>query len=597
MVKLNDIPPKELELRGLHVSLGITRGPAYVLRDEGFHFPIHSIPPSQVESEIERLERAFDETIRQIEELVSGQATAEKQLVDEIVDFHLMLAKDIPRYTAERTKKLISEDLMHAETAFHKTLQELIGLLGRSIVSRDEDVADIGQQILRNLTGKDLADFDDIDEPVILIAEDLSPSLTARLPRDKVLAFATTRGSRTSHTAIMARALEIPAVVGVPDLLNQIEEGQQVIVDGDRGRIVVNPTDRTVQWFGKRREASERRAEDLLRYRTLPGETTDGFVVGLRANIELPEEVEAVIAYGGDGIGLYRTEFLFMNRTDLPTEEEQFMAYRAVAESVAPKPVTVRTLDIGGDKFLTSFSAPKEMNPFMGWRAIRFCLEQPEIFGAQLRAMLRASQFGNLAIMFPMISEVRELRLALVALENAKTDLREKNIPFNEEVQVGAMIEVPSAALVIEGLAPLVDFFSIGTNDLIQYTMAADRGNERTAYLYDPLHPGVLKLIKNVVDVAHAAGKKVSVCGEMAAEIEFTLLLVGMRLDELSMSPITIPAVKRLIRSISLVESVPIAEDALSMTEPEMIRDYLDEKTRLAAPWTSELFESEEIPA
>ncbi|MCA9414615.1 MAG: phosphoenolpyruvate--protein phosphotransferase [Candidatus Omnitrophica bacterium] len=594
---MNAASNSDLELRGLAVSLGITRGPAYVLREEGMHFPAHSITPSQVDHEIERLDRAFEDTIRQIEQLISKQAAGEKQLVDEIVDFHHMLAKDIPRYTGERTKKLIRENLMYAETAFHKTLQDLIGVLGRSVVSRDEDVADIGQQILRNLTGKDLADFEDIEEPVILIAEDLSPSLTARLPRDKVLAFATTRGSRTSHTAIMARALEIPAVVGLPSLVDQVQEGVHVIVDGDRGRVIVNPSERAVLWYDRRKEASEKRAEDQLRYRTLPGETTDGFILELKANIELPEEVEAILAYGGDGIGLYRTEFLFMNRSDLPTEEEQFTAYRAVVESMAPKPVTIRTLDIGGDKFLTSFSAPKEMNPFMGWRAIRFCLEQPEIFGAQLRAILRASHYGNLSIMFPMIAEVRELRLALVALENAKTELRERGIPFNEEVEIGAMIEVPSAALVMEGLAPLVDFFSIGTNDLVQYTMAADRGNERTAYLYDPLHPGVLKLIQNVVEVAHAAGKKVSVCGEMAAEIEFTLLLVGMRLDELSMSPIAIPAVKRLIRSISLLESVPIADDALSMTEPEMIRDYLNEKTRHVAPWTVELFDSEEIPA
>ena len=594
---MNDAPRTDIELRGLAVSLGITRGVAYVLREEGLHLPVQALDPSQIDHEIERLDQAFQETIRQIEELTSDQSAAEKQLVDEIVDFHLMLAKDIPRYIGERTKNLIRNQYMYAETAFHKTLQDLIGILGQSVVSRDEDVADIGYQILRNLTGKDVADFDDIQEPVVLIAEDLSPSLTARLPRDKVLAFATTRGSRTSHTAIMARALEIPAVVGIPNLVNEIGEGEEVIVDGDRGRIIVNPSQRTALWFDRRKEASEKRAQDQLRYRALPGETTDGFVLGLKANIELPEEVESVLSYGGDGIGLYRTEFLFMNRADLPTEEEQFMAYRAVVEAVAPKPVTIRTLDIGGDKFLTSFSAPKEMNPFMGWRAIRFCLQQPEIFGAQLRAMLRASQYGNLSIMFPMIAEVRELRLALVALENAKTDLREKGTPFNEELEVGAMIEVPSAALVMEGLAPLVDFFSIGTNDLVQYTMAADRGNERTAYLYDPLHPGVLKLIKNVIDVAHTAGKRVSVCGEMAAEIEFTLLLVGMRLDELSMSPITIPSVKRLIRSISLVESVPIAEDALSMTEPEMIRDYLAEKTRQMAPWTVDLFDSEEIPA
>jgi len=584
-----DEPREEVEIRGLPVSLGIEIGPAYVLEEEGIHFPQHRIPSAEVERQIQRLEEAWDRTIRQIEETRSAHPTGERQLLDDIIDIHLMLAKDIPKYTRQRSHKLIREDRLHAETAFHSALQELAQRLGQSPLQRSEDVIDIGNQVIRNLVGMDITQFDDIESPVILVAEDLSPSLTARLPKGKVLAFATTRGSRTSHTAIMARALEIPAVVGVPALLEAVGDGDTVVVDGDRGRVVVRPGEATLGHYRRRQVDATRRIQAQLRYRDLQAETLDGFVIDLRANIELPEEVEAVLAHGGRGIGLYRTEFLYLNRADLPSEEEQYRAYRAVVEALAPNPVTIRTLDIGGDKFLSSIGAPKEMNPFMGWRGIRFCLEQPEIFHTQLRAILRASRHGNLSIMFPMIAEARELRLAAAALEAMKRELEEEGVAFNKEIAVGAMIEVPSAALMVGALAPLVSFFSIGTNDLVQYTMAADRGNERTAYLYNPLNPGVLRLVKEVVGGAHSAGKRVCMCGEMAGELAFSLVLVGLMVDELSMSPIAIPEVKRFIRSISLADAVPIAERALQMTEPDDIRDFLEECTCELAPWTAEL--------
>jgi phosphotransferase system enzyme I (PtsI) len=588
---------KEIEIRGLPVSLGIESGPAYVLQEKGYHFPLTRIEVSEIDRQIDRLEDAWDRTIRQIEETRRDRTSGERQLLDDIIDIHAMLAKDIPKHTRAQTVDLIRNERMCAETAFHFSLQDLIRKLGQSPLQRGEDVADIGYQVIRNLVGMEMAQFDDIEEPIILIAEDLSPSLTARLPREKVLAFATTRGSRTSHTAIMARALEIPAVVGLPSLLDQISDRAPVIVDGDRGRVVVNPSRATIEVYRKRREEAERRADEQMRYKDLEAETLDGFTIRLAANIELPEEVDAVIAHGGRGIGLYRTEFLFLNRADLPTEEEQYLAYSAVAKALAPMRVTLRTLDIGGDKFLTSINAPEEINPFMGWRGIRFCLEEPEIFGTQLRSILRASHHGNLAVMFPMISEIRELKLALAALEKAKADLKARGIPYNKNLEIGAMIEVPSAALMMKGLAPLVDFFSIGTNDLIQYTMAVDRGNERTSSLYNPLNPGVLRLIQEVVDAAHAVGKRVCMCGEMAGELGFTLFLLGMFVDELSMSPIALPEVKRLIRSVSLVDAVEVARRTLEMTDPDEIRHYLNEQTSRMAPWTEDFISRDEARA
>jgi phosphotransferase system enzyme I (PtsI) len=582
-------PSEEIVIRGLPVSLGIVQGPAYVLQEEGFHFPVTRLPAGEVDLQIERLERAWEQTIEQIEEARETNPVEGDDLTS-FIDLHLMLAKDLPKHTRAKTVQLIREERLPAETAFHMSLQDLLRLLSKNPIQRPEDVSDIGYQVIRNIVGKGQLQFDDIVEPVILIADDLSPSLTARLPREKVLGFATQRGSRTSHTAIMARALEIPAVVGLGSFLPQVEDQETIVVDGDRGRVVLRPTQATLKRFEKRQEAARLRAEAFLRYRDLEAETLDGFILRLPANIELPEEVEAVLTYGGWGIGLYRTEFLFLNRPDLPSEDEQFTAYRAVGEALAPKPVTLRTLDIGGDKFLSSIKLPKEVNPFMGWRGIRFCLEQPDIFSIQMRAILRASHFGNLNMMFPMISEARELRRALDLLEEVKADLRNKNIPFDESMPIGAMIEVPSAALMMGALSPMVDFFSIGTNDLIQYTMAVDRGNERTSGLYNPLNPGVLRLIKEVVNGAHSAGKKVSVCGEMAGELPFTLILLGMLVDELSMSPISIPEVKRLIRSVALSDAVPIAEAALKMTDPDEIRTFLEGKTCELAPWVSELF-------
>jgi phosphotransferase system enzyme I (PtsI) len=582
----------ETKLRGVPVSPGIEMGTIFLLQEEGFHFPTHHIDSSLIDSELQRLERAWELTVQQIEEIRNAQHGQERQLTDEIIDIHLMLASDIPLHINNRIEQLVREDHCHIETAFHRALQELLDRLSKSPLQRSEDVADIGQHVLRNLVGRDLTQFDNMTSPVVVVAEDLSPSMTVRLPKDKVLAFVTAHGSRTSHTAIMARALEIPAVVGVPDLLDHVNDEDMIIVDGDRGTVVIQPTLQTLERYKKLQEEVHFRLACHLQFRDLAAETKDGFTINLVGNIEIPEDVESVLNYGAKGVGLYRTEFLYMNRKDLPSEEEQFYAYRSVVEALAPETVVLRTLDIGGDKFPSSIKLPKEVNPFMGWRAIRFSLEQPEIFHTQLRAIMRASAYGNLSIMFPMISEVREMRLATIALKKVQEDLRSEGYPFNEDIPIGAMIEVPSSALAMEGLVSLVDFFSIGTNDLIQYTLAADRGNERTANLYDPLHPGVLHLIKNVVDKAHAHQRTVAVCGEMAGSIEYTLILIGLMVDELSMSPIAIPEVKRFIRELNFEEAVEIANQALKLTEPEEIRDLLMQESCRFAPWMAELMDS-----
>lgn len=577
-------PEDMIRIKGIPVSGGLEIGRAFVLLPEGIHLPLSKIDPSQADAELKRLDEAWDQTVSQIEESRSpGQS--ERQLVDELIDMHIMLANDMPQHTGPRVEQLVREEGFHIETAFHQALQELLQRLSLSQIQRSEDVEGIGHQVLHNLAGLSPKQFEDITEPVVLIADDLTPSMTARLPREKVLAFATQRGNRTSHTAIMARALGIPAVVSLPGLLDHVTDGELVVLDGSHGHVVIRPTEESLEKYKHGQKLYRERQEVLHQLIHYPAETRDGFKFSLMANIEMPEEVEAVIENGGNGIGLYRTEFLFMNRPDLPSEEEQFWAYRTVAESLAPNQVVIRTLDIGGDKTVESLSLPKEENPFMGCRAIRLCLQNPELFQTQLRAILRASNYGQLGLMFPMITDVRELRQAAEAVDEAKASLRHDGIEFDENIEVGAMVEVPSAALMVPSLANYVDFFSIGTNDLIQYTLAADRTNERTAYLYNPLHPSVLHLIKQVVVEAHRRGKRVCMCGEMAGQPELVLVLMGLMLDELSMSPLAIPEIKRCIRSVSLEQVVPITEQCLKMSDPVDIQKFVHKQVHRLLPW------------
>jgi phosphotransferase system enzyme I (PtsI) len=449
---------------------------------------------------------------------------------------------------------------------------------------RAADIKDVGRRALRNLLGKERETLATLKEEVIVVAHDLSPSDTASMHKEKVIGFATDMGSKTSHTAIMARALEIPAVVGLKNITQEIQAFDTLIVDGSHGSVIINPDEATRKRYRKDRESFELLEHELLKLRDLPAQTLDGHRVTLAANIEVPDEIKYVKEHGGEGIGLYRTEFLYLGRDDLPSVDEQFKAYKEVAQKFSSHSVIIRTLDLGGDKFLSYLNLAPEMNPFLGLRAIRLCLADIPLFKDQLRAILRASPYGNLKIMYPMISGVEEVKRANQILTEVKEELKKKGTPFNENLEVGAMIEIPSAALTCESIAQEVDFFSIGTNDLIQYALAADRVNENIAYLYQPLHPAILQLLKKIIDGAHRAGIWVGMCGEMAGEPLFTPILLGLGLDELSMSPVVVPEVKKIVRSLTLQEAKELSRKALELPTAQEIRALLKERIKKFMP-------------
>jgi phosphotransferase system enzyme I (PtsI) len=424
--------------------------------------------------------------------------------------------------------------------------------------------------VIGNLLGRSTKTLAHLDAPHVIVAHNLTPSDTAMLNRPMVLGIATDVGSRTSHTAIMARSLNIPAVVGLKDASTTLKNGDHVLLDGNKGLVILNPADESLWQYGELEVKLEEVEEQLTVLRDTASVTADGKQIILSANIELPEDVPLVIAAGAQGIGLYRTEFFFLNKTELPDEEKQYEAYRTVAEALLPQPVIIRTLDLGGDKFLSHSHLPTEINPFLGCRAIRFCLERPDVFKAQLRAILRASAVGNVRMMYPLISGLSELRQANEVLESCRSELRAEGASFNENLEVGIMVEVPSAALIADALAKEVDFFSIGTNDLIQYTIAVDRVNERIAHLYEPTHPAILRLMEMTVAAAHANDIWVGVCGEMAGEITLTPLLIGLGVDELSASPGLVPRVKKAVQTLDSQECAALlaeVRDLSSATE------------------------------
>ncbi len=560
-------PCGERRFQGVGVSPGIARGTVFVHRPDDEEPPVRRIEKAEIADEIARFEAALLATRAQILEMQERIATSIGAKDASIFDAHLLVVEDrtlIDEVLRKLQKEKYNIEHIFAQVAgrYAKTLSEIDDPYLRE---RAMDIHDVTRRIIHNLMGKQNTSLASIATPHILISHNLTPSDTAQLNRALVLGFGTDIGSKTSHTAIMARSLNIPAVVGLHDVSTQVATGDHVLLDGYSGAVIVNPSDQTLWEYGELELIKTQVEQKLTELRETESTTRDGRHVILSANIELPEDLVQVKESGAEGVGLYRTEFFYLNRAELPDEEDQYAAYRKVAEAVLPHSVIIRTLDLGGDKFMSALNLPEELNPFLGWRAIRFCLERVDVFKTQLRAILRASATGNVRIMYPMISGVDELRRANALLEECRAELRAEGVPFSETMEVGAMIEIPSAAISADILAREVNFFSIGTNDLIQYAIAVDRMNERIAHLYEPTHPAIIRLIRMTVEAAHARGIWVGVCGEMAGDIALTPLLLGLGVDELSTGAAIVPRVKRAVQSLDLNVCRQLIEDIQSL--------------------------------
>jgi phosphotransferase system enzyme I (PtsI) len=559
---------KEIRFEGAGVSPGIACGRVHVVRDEFDEVMRYRIASSQVADEISRFETALIQTRMQILEMQQRIAESIGAKDAAIFDAHLLVVED--RTLIDEVLRKLETDLCNVEWIFQEVATRYAETLNKIddpyLRERALDIQDVTKRVIRNLQGKAPKTFLALTEQHILIAHNLTPSDTASMNRAKVLGIATDLGSRTSHAAILARSLNIPAVVGLHDITAKLETGQQVLLDGHDGCLIVDPTSETLARYAGIESRRAKVTAQLKELRETTSTTRDGRHIVLSANIELPEDVDAVAANGAEGIGLYRTEFLYLNRTTLPTEDEQYKIYRRVAEHVRPNPLIIRTFDLGGDKLAPgTVDITDELNPFLGWRAIRFCLENVEIFKTQLRAILRATVAGNVKIMFPMISGLDELRRAIAILGECKEELRSAKIDAAEKVEIGAMVEIPSAAICASVLAPEVDFFSIGTNDLIQYALAVDRVNEKIAHLYEPTHPAILRLLKMIADAGHAHNIWVGVCGEMAGDVALVPLLLGLGMEELSTAAILVPRVKRAVQSLSISECRELVEETFKL--------------------------------
>ncbi|KAA8725988.1 phosphoenolpyruvate-protein phosphotransferase PtsI [Ewingella americana] len=572
-------------ISGILVSPGIAFGKALLLKEDEIVINRKKISPEEVDQEVKRFLSGRAKASAQLETIKTKAGETFGEEKEAIFEGHIMLLED--EELEQEIIALIKDDHASADAAAFSVIEgqakALEELDDEYLKERAADVRDIGKRLLRNILGLAIVDLSSIQDEVILVATDLTPSETAQLNLNKVLGFITDLGGRTSHTSIMARSLELPAIVGTSDVTKQVKNDDYLILDAVNNKIYVNPTADIIDELKAVQNQYITEKDELTKLKDLPAITLDGHQVEVCANIGTVRDVAGAERNGAEGVGLYRTEFLFMDRESLPTEEEQFQAYKAVAEAMGSQAVIVRTMDIGGDKDLPYMNLPKEENPFLGWRAIRICLDRKEILHDQLRAILRASAFGKLRIMFPMIISVEEVRELKAELDLLKAQLREEGKAFDESIEVGVMVETPAAAVIAHHLAKEVDFFSIGTNDLTQYTLAVDRGNELISHLYNPMSPSVLALIKQVIDASHAAGKWTGMCGELAGDERATLLLLGMGLDEFSMSAISIPRIKKIIRNTNFEDVKALADQALAQPTAQelmnLVNKFIEEKT------------------
>ena len=569
-------------LKGIPISPGIAISKVFVLQGEAVKIEPTVIDESQIEGEIDKFKQAVAKAKLELRTLQTRVAHRIGEENAKIFDVHQLLLED--SLIIEETISSIKREFKSADHAFYDTMEKFQHTLDDSSIdffqSRIPDLKDIKKRVIKHIQGDRTDYLNKLEGSAVIVAIDLTPSDTVKLDRHKVRGFATDLGGRTTHVAIMARSMEVPAVVGLRRIARIVNEGDRIIIDGSKGHVLINPDEKTIQHYRKLREKYYDIETRLAGIRDLPCITLDGKEIELSANLEFSDEVESAKTHGARGIGLYRTDYIYLAGSALPTEDEQYHEYKKIVEKMTPEPVIVRTMDVGGDKQPKSFTIPPEENPFLGWRAIRISIERPDIFEVQLRAMLRASQHGNLKILLPMISGLEEIIECKAALERAKSELRKKKIPFDENVELGVMIEVPSAALLADKIAREVDFLSIGTNDLVQYLLAVDRGNERIAYLYKHLHPAVLRAIKQIIAAGHQEGVWVGMCGEMASDPLATLILLGLDLDEFSVTPTSVPEIKKIIRSVDYREAVRVANKALEFSKVSEVERFMTKVMR-----------------
>ncbi|MGV8981558.1 phosphoenolpyruvate--protein phosphotransferase [Clostridium sp.] len=563
-------------MKGIGVSPGIVIGKVLLKEEKKIIIEKKSI--INCEEEIERYKAAMENSKSEIQDIYNNVLKSMGEKEATIFEAHLMILED-PEML-EQIEKKIKDDRVNAEWALKEISEMFIAMFdamdNEYMKERAADIKDVTSRLMKKLLNIEEVNFGQLSDEVVIVARDLTPSDTSQIDKNKVLGFITEIGGRTSHSAIMARTLEIPAIVAVKEISTKVKNGDLIVFDGEEGLIYVNPEEKIVKLYQEKKaehNKSKKQMELLIGKESI---TKDGIKVELSANIGTPKDLDSVIRHDGEGVGLYRSEFLYMDRESAPSEEEQYEAYKEVAQRMKNKPVVIRTLDVGGDKELDYLNLPKEMNPFLGYRAIRVCLDKVDIFKTQLRAILRASAYGNIKIMFPMISSIEELRAAKVILQDVKYELKKENKSFNENLEVGIMIEIPAAAIISDMLAKEVDFFSIGTNDLIQYTTAVDRMNEKISHLYNPFHPALLRLVKLVIENAHKENKWVGMCGEVAGDPKIVPILIGMGLDEFSMSPISILKARGIIRNISQSEMKILADQVVNLPTADEVEKFIE---------------------